>query len=421
MVRFNRMFISATIIALTLFTLIACLAPAGTNAAISQTAHPSKVFMPIAITPPLFGVLQPDTQRQTTALQAGLRARTLEIGWNLYEPREGTWNTAYMEQQKKLAAQMRAAGFSVILDLGVQNPPDWVVALPNSRFVNQYGDTFQAGLGINGVNAIFNGAVRDHIARYTQRVFADLGTNFYAVRIGMGTYNELMYPDTNYNGHANSYWAFDPIAQGQVSGLPFGVKSAPNPGWLPGTPSVDHQAAADFANWYIDSLHNFHDWQVSMLRPVYPGKLMMLYPSWGLRPAQLQTAIAGDLNGTTSPEVNGEVQRGLDFARFVGGIGDPNVVLYTTWLDAPDRGDSGTNQAEWSPARYLAALAAANPLSLGVWGENSGHNSYADMQRCIRQAYANKFQGVLWAFERDLYSDTYATLGEYKALINGTP
>ena len=162
MVCFKRMFLSVTITALTLLSLIACLAPDSTGAAVSQTVHPSKVFLPTAMTPPLFGVLQPDTHRQTAALQAGLRARTLEIGWNLYEPREGVWNTAYMEQQKKLATQMRAAGFSVILDLGVQNPPDWVLALPNSRFVNQYGDTFQAGLGINGVNAIFSGAVRPH-------------------------------------------------------------------------------------------------------------------------------------------------------------------------------------------------------------------------------------------------------------------
>ncbi len=395
--------------------------PAGSSATAPEVSNLQTVFLPMTINPPMFGVLQPDTHRQIDARAAGLRARTLEIGWNLYEPRDDVWGSAYIDQQRALASQLRAAGFSVILDIGVQNPPDWVMALPNSRYINQYGDVFPAGLGNNGVNAVFNGAIRDYIANYVEHVFADLGTDFYAVRVGMGQYNELMYPPTLFSGHTNSYWCFDAIAQGSVAGLPFGMTAAPNLSWRPGMPSDQHREAAAFINWYLESLHNFHDWQIAAVRRAYPGKIMMLYPSWGLRPGDVDAAIAADLNGTTSSEINGELQRGLDFARFIVGIRDPDVVLYTTWLEAPDGGDGGPSSTTWSPARFFTALAAAHPLPLRVWGENSGHNNYADMQRCIRQVQVNAMGGMLWAFERDLYTDARPTLTQYKTLMRGAP
>jgi hypothetical protein len=350
-------------------------------------------------------------------MRSGLRLRTLEIAWNTYEPQENSWNRGYIQQQQALYAQMRSAGFKVVLDFGIQYPPAWAFAYPDSSYVNQYGDTFAGGPGINGLNAVFNQTIRVHQARYIQRVFADLGADFYAVRLGGGGFNELMYPPASYKGHTNSYWAYDSIAQGQSPGLPPGMSPAPQIGWRPGTPSAEHATAAAFVDWYLNSLRNYHDWQIATVRQSYGGQLMMLYPSWGIRPGQLQAAITGDLSGQTSPELNGEIERGLDVARFVGGITDPKVVLYTTWLDASDQGDTSADPAQWSPAHYLVSLAAQHPIALSVWGENAGHNSYTDLQRCIKQVRTYGLQGMLWAFEPDLYTNTYATLEQLSSLI----
>src|SRR5690606_18425367 len=126
--------------------------------------------------------------------------------------------------------------------------------------------------------------------------------------------------DASFAGKANCYWAFDPFAQGKKPGLPAGMTPCPVPGWKPGDASPDHASARAFIHWYLDSLKHYHDWQITTVRKHYAGPLMMLYPSWGIRPGQLDAAIAADLAGTTPAEKNGELQRGFDFARFIGGL-----------------------------------------------------------------------------------------------------
>ena len=114
--------------------------------------------------------------------------------------------------------------------------------------------------------------------------------------------------------------AYDDIAQGKVEGLPAGVKPCPVPGWTPGRPSADHVDARRFAAWYVDALANFHDWQIELVARQYEGRMAMLYPSWGIREGQLESAVLNDLNGTTSAERNGEIQRAFAFKRFIEGI-----------------------------------------------------------------------------------------------------
>ncbi len=380
-----------------------------------------RMTTPITAPPRMYGVLQPHPEYQSSTWNAGARIRTLELGWDVYEPQEGVWNLNYIQQKQHEYQQAVASGYKVVLEFGLQNPPSWIFGYPNSRFVNQYGDSFAGGIGENGVDAVFNQTMRDKQAAYVRQVFADFGTNFFAVRLGWGFYGELNYPLATFNGHTNSYWAYDAIAQGRAVGIPAGMRPTPVPGWFPGTTSAGHASASTFVNWYIDSLKNYHDWQISTVRSVYGGTLFMLYPDWGLRPGQLDAAIAVDLNGTTPPEINGDVPRAFDYARFVTGITDPGVALYTTWLDAPNTGDSGTDQAEWSPVHYLASLASAHSLHPGIWGENSGHNTYDAMQYSLSQAHIYGLQGVMWAFEGELYSGQYATLAQYAALIAQYP
>jgi hypothetical protein len=379
-----------------------------------QSAKKHHTYLPSVTMPgPLYGVLQPQGAYEQSSRQAGFNLRTLELGWNHYEPQEGVFDQAYINQMRAQLKHLQGAGFQVVLDLGVQYPPDWVFARPNSRYVNQHGVAFQGGLGTNGINAVFNQDLRNLQARYSQRVFADLGVGFYAVRLGWGYFNEMKYPPHEYNGHKNLYWAFDPVAQGQAPGLPPGMAPVPVPGWEPGTASPGNADAAAFIEWYLNSLKHYHDWQLATVRASYPGRIMMLYPSWGIRPGQVEAAVAGNLGGTTSAEINGEIQRGLDFARLIAGTNDPLVSPYTTWLNAPAQHDGGADPTQWSPVRYIAYLAAAHPLRLSVWGENSGQNPYSDLELSIRQTRVNNLQGMFWAFETDLYSGQFATLESF--------
>lgn len=169
----------------------------------------------------------------------------------------------------------------------------------------------------------------------------------------------------------------------------------------------------------MNALKNYHDWQIQTARQSFKGCLAMLYPSWGIRPGQLQSAIEVDLNGTTSPEKNGEVQRGFDFARFIAGIRDPNVVVYCTWIDSNPQWSDETSEdaARWSPVHYLASLASAHPLRLKTWGENTGRGDRAAMQLTFDRMRAYNLMGVIWAFEPDLYDGKHASLQDYSSFI----
>jgi hypothetical protein len=313
------------------------------------------------------------------------------------------------------------AGINVTLDLGNQYPPGWIFAIPNSRYVNQFGDTYSTTeAGKNIPNFVFNNTVRTKLAEYYVHAITDIGTaNIYAIRAGGGWYGELHYPDPAFNSHTNSYWAYDAIAQGQAAGLPPGVSTDPVPGWKPGTASTNHTSATAFAEWYLGSMKNYHDWQISTLRQVFGGKIIMMYPSWGVRPTQLASAEVADLNGTTRAETGGNLQTGVDYARFVGGLQDTNVIVYTTWLDSTNGDDVSTDPQNWNPVHYLASL--AQPKDLQVWGESTGHGSYAAMQQAFNQMKAYHLVGVMWAFEPDLYSGQYATYAQYKQLIAQNP
>ena len=368
----------------------------------------------------LYGALQDDPARWAQERAAGLNVVVLEPVWSRYEPRPDAFDTGYVNQLRKRLADARAAGFRVVLSPGWQYPPAWIFTLPHSRYVNQYGDVFaDPAPGMAGFNAVFNPAMRARQEKYLRRLFADLGQDFLAVRLGGGWYNELNYPPPHFHGHVNCYWAFDDLAQGRAPVLPPGMGSCPDPGWVPGTPASGSGdlRASRFLNWYLDALKNYHDWQITVARTCYAGPLAMLYPSWGIRPGQIDAAIADQLAGKTTAEVNGEVPRGFDFARVIHGITDPKVIVYCTWVDAHTGNDLDPNPAHWEPVHYLATLARENPLHLTVWGENTGGNTAAEMQFSFEQMRRYHLAGLMWAFDRQLYDDRHATLKQFSDQI----
>lgn len=367
----------------------------------------------------MYGALQSTVARADQNYAAGMRLVTMELAWGRYEPTAGDYDAAYVQSVKSSIAAYRAKGMAVVLSLGVQYPPDWLLQLPHARFVNQYGDRYVvAEPGKNIGNLVFNQALRDRYEAYMRRVFGDLGTDFSAVRLGGGWYDELNYPEPGFGGRSNAYWAFDDISSGRASGLAAGQSVNPVPGWTPGVASPDHAKARQFADWYMDSLKNYHDWQIATARKYYPGNLTMMYPSWGVRPGQLDQAVTGDLAGSTPAERNGEVQRGFDFARYIAGIRDPKVIVYTTWLDAPFGSDDSADEAQWRPVHWLSSLAQRHPLRLRTWGENTGGADHAVMQFTFDQAAKYGLMGVMWAFEPQLYDGRHATIDQLQAQID---
>jgi hypothetical protein len=339
----------------------------------------------------------------------GFRLTTLELGWDLFEPRDGEVDETYVAAAQARLLEFRQAGMRVVLEAGRHYPPSWVFEVPHSRFVNQYGAVYtELESGRNVGNVVYNQALRDLHARYLEQVFARLGTDFYAVRVGGGWYGELNYPPHEYAGQTNCYWAFDAIAQGNAGGMADGVRVAPHPGYKPGEPSTNHSRAHAFAEWYLESLADYHDWQIRTVRRFYSGTIVMLYPSWGLRPGQLEAAVQADLAGSTLPEAHGEVSRGFDFARFVARIDDAKMTPYSTWLDAPAPEDGLTDPSGWSPVHYLASLAAEHPLSLSVWGENTGGGGAPVMATCFERVRQHDLRGFMWAFEPELYAPSAA-------------
>lgn len=379
---------------------------------LSVSAHPTPPFQ--------VGILQQTPAHLIENREAGANTAILELGWNQAEPKPGVFADEYFETMRTELRTYRDLGYRVALDLGFQYPPPWIFEVPHGRYVNQTGHTFHSEeIGVNVPNAVFNQQVRDHQQAYVKRVFTELGTDFTLIRLGWMKYGELAYPLHRDGISTNLYWAFDDLAQGRAEGLPQGIPPCPVPGWTPGSPSPGHQAARQFLEWYLDALKNYHDWQIATVRSYTPGPVAMLYPSWGTRPGALEEAIHQDLAGTTSPEINGEVQRGLDFARLVNGIRDTNVVVYCTWLDSSPEfsQDDGEDPTRWSPARYLAALAADHAPPLARWGENTGGGDDGVLDLCADRIRQYRYSGFFWAFERDLYDGSSPEMEDFARFV----
>lgn len=346
--------------------------------------------------------------------EAGIEAKVFSLSWRLYETDNGLWNQTYINRKMAEYRQIRETGLDVILSIGYHDPPEWIhTTYEASRYVNQYGDPYVSLDEIDGgdLNIVWNPALREIVERYVLHVFNTFGSDFAAVRMGGGRFGELSYPPAKYQGQDNSYWAFDDNA----------LASNPVPNWRPGDPAAGDEPAL-FLEWYLDGLVEFQNWQIQMLQTSFAGPLMILYPSWGLRPGDVELALSTGLDGSSPPELNGEVQRGYDFTRQVAALSEPNLVLTTTWLDAdvyPDR-EYGDDPRFWSPARFLAHLAARSPLRPALFGENTGQGSEADMALSIQRMVENELLGMAWYRESELISPEYASLDVYREMIQKT-
>lgn len=375
-----------------------------------------------------------DVARLREERAAGIETKVFELSWREYYPGEGEKDIAYVGQKRAEAEKLRAEGFKIVLSFGYHDPPPWIHEnYPDSYYVNQFGqrwtgDTFvvddEVILDTDGVvrgtptdngdaNLVFNPRLRALAADYMKEVVRDFGADFYGVRLGGGRYGEVTYPSTEFGGNSNLYWAYDKNAQESAAGA--GVA-----GWRPGDASPEGEARR-FADWYLDSLVDYQNWQVKNLRRAgYAGRIMLLYPGLGVRPGDVEEAVAGNLDGSTPAEADGAIQGGRDFARQVGSIKDDNVLVTTTALDAPASGDDGEDAGNWSPVKYLSFLAGSNPARPGLYGENTGPGSREDMLLAASQMRRYGLVGMSWYDEEQLFSGRYATLDDYESVIESS-
>lgn len=359
-------------------------------------------------TGPWFGVLQASGDYLAEEARAGVTVLALELAWDRYEPERGQFDQGYIAEQRAKLERFCRSGFDVVLAAGLHYAPRWVFALDgDTYYVNQYGDRFMPAQREDRVpNAVFNPAVRQAQADYLARVRADLCDCFYAIRVGAGQAGEVLYPSAVHNGHPNSFWVYDRLAQAD----------SPVPGWRPGQP--DQTQARQFWDYYVGRLVGYQNWLIATYRSHFSSWLEPLYPGWGLRPGQADSAVAGLLSGDTPAEEDGLTSVGTDFATLVRGLRDGHVIVYSTAMEKPDQ---ATTAAGKNPMRYLQELAAARHLQAA--GENSGIGQPADVMRvCVGRVRTLPLVGMMWLAESRLVppNPPAASLDDYGRLIRST-
>jgi hypothetical protein len=372
----------------------------------------------------LFGTL--DTQLSTVATEKrdGISVAMFELNWASFEPSEGVFSASYLITMRSYLQAFRAAGMRVTLGLGLDDTPSWVFSLPDSRYVNQDGDSSAEA------DFVFSAAVRQAAATYLARVAADLPlSDFWAIRLTSGGDDEMLYPP------GGTYWAFGNAAMTGVD-LPPTMTRNPFPNWRPGLPGLTTAQIDRWVNWYVGGLDNVTNWQMHVLSGLgYAGYYQLVTPGSGTRPDVLSAEEKQNLpDGTTGV--------GAVWNRYYALLPDKTGVVAYVSSVADESGDDDTCQPgddslpltssvmdSWSATRWISRIAAGEGLP--VAGENAGYSmpaslelQYIDlgasgmMADAVRQALSCRFQVFYWAHDVNLWNGTipYALYVGYIAL-----
>ncbi len=373
--------------------------PAPAAAPTAGAWHPDRLDRPV------YGLLEAEPDQYAELARAGVAAVTLPVGWDRAQPQPGRLDEDYLAQVQRRHEAARARGLHLSLDPGLQYPPDWVGALPGARFVDQDGRPWRGGTGDDVVDGVFDEQVREAQGAYLRLLTDRLGDlELAGIRVGGLARGELHYPFTDRSRERATYWAYGRSAQARC----------PVPGFRPGQGSADD--ARTFVGWYLGALADHARWQLELLRDRADDgtRLIVLLPSWGLRPGEVERALAAGLDGSTSGEQRGTLTEGLDWeGQLAVCAAVAGVDVCTTWLDPQDQGE---DQDLLSPGRFLAGLAARHDL--GVWGENTGGNTAEDLGRCARRVRDLDLRGLFWMGAPGLGRDGNASLADYADVID---
>lgn len=363
---------------------------------------PSSPWDPDLRDGPVLGLLQTRPEEYPQVSAAGIGAVTVSVPWSRAEPVRGRVDDEVLDRARRTIGEARDAGLEVALTPGLQYPPDW--ALDGTRFVDQHGHEWHGGVGDDVADAVFDDRVRAAQEEYVHVLGDRLGDlEPSAVRLGGLARGELHYPFMDREGPRDTMWCYSDAAQ----------ERSPVPGARPGEASEDECAA--LADWYLEELSGYGRWQADLVREAFGSAphLLVLLPSWGLRPGEVTEAVGTRLDGSTSGQRRGTLTEGLDWQRQLQDLAEVGgLSVVTTWLDTPDQGD---DPQLTSPVRYLSGL--AGPLGLEVWGENTGDNTADDLRRCLGLVDELDLGGLFWMSARTLGEGSNATLDDYAGAI----
>lgn len=410
---------------------------------------------------PAFGVLasgcEPD--RVAALRRAGVTTVMTEVQWADAVPAPDVVDRDYLAAARRRVATCAGAGMRVVLGLGLQNPPAWVLDLPAATYVDQFGATTSRA----EANLVFSAAAREAAAAYVRAMTAEVGLDdVAAVRLA----GELGYPGPEDPASGPSFWAFDAAAQGGP-GLADGVSPSPLPGWKPAVPTwqgatVTPEQVAGWYDWYTASLAGSVVWLAETLRAAgFTGDLHIPLAGRGVLPPDRDEAVAARLDGTGDPD--GALGRGLDYpaqfdvfaeldARSRTLTPPSRVLVGYTGLDddtatrarAAEPGQE-TCRAGDTPASLAAegrdrgaaqrwTIALARAAGLGVVAENpgppdapnTGGSPYSDseadqMVHAARYARDCGVEAFYLAFAADLFDpDSGIDVDSYARVIAGT-
>jgi F5/8 type C domain len=390
---------------------LAGLAAAGALAA--GIALPAAASAASASTGISYGTLDTQTSTAATEAKSGVSMAMFELNWASFEPANGTLSQSYLATMKSELAAYQAAGQKVTLGLGLQNPPSWVMALPNSRYVDQNGNQSSEA------NFVFSQNVRTAAAAFLALVNKALPfSQFWAIRLTSGGDGEMLYPG------GGTYWAFDQAAL-TGNGLAAGMTKNPYPNWKPGTAGLTQTQIDSWVNWYIGGLDNVTNWQMTTLNSLgFTGYYETVTPGSGTRPDYLASEEQNNLNDQSTTGV------GAVWDRYYAALaGNPRVIAYISSVADQSGGNDSCQAADASTAltattmdsfsatRWISAIARHDGLALG--GENPGYGLPASldsfyvnttstgmMAAALRQAASCGFTVFYWAHDIHLWDGT---------------
>lgn len=269
---------------------------------------------------PAFGVLGSScsSDRVAALRQAGVTTAMTEMQWAQAEPSPGVVDEDYLASIRDRVRACAAGGLRVVLGLGLQNPPAWVLGRPGATFLDQGGRTSFQG----EADLVFSAAARDAASSYLRDVADRVGfERVAAVRLA----GELGYPSSEPGSGSTAFWAFGPAPQGGP-GRADGVEPSPMPGWLPGSPTwrdtpVTVDAVNRWYDWYTGSLADSVVWLADALRGVgFTGDFHVPVAGRGVLPADRQEAVDGRLDGRADPD--GALGKGDDYPAQFGVFAD---------------------------------------------------------------------------------------------------
>lgn len=369
-----------------------------------------------------FGTLGSQPGHAASDAAAGMMFATVTVGWNMWEPGPGQYNASWAAYLRNEISGFESHGLQVVVELGLQYTPSWVLDLPNGQLVDQNGR--QSGTP----NYEWNPTVQQDMYTFVKSVVNGLApVHPLAYRIGLSNSGEMLYADNS----AGSWWAYGDAQA-----------TSPMPGWVPGQTTwkgapVTRTQVDAWYSWYLFGLVNAEHAEINAIRNAgYTGHLLLVMPGDGTTPSQYTKRLAADLGDAARLDTFGTMDTGavwwlqlrmLNSWDALGGgdFVDVSSVGDSTGVGACQAGDTGLSLAQadpwvsgWDDTRWLSYLARIN--GLGVVGENPGGQTGAQLTAIVGLARSCGFNGFFWQSDASLYAGgTGATLADYAAAIAG--